>query len=292
MKRFLWIFVITCILGVLAALPTISSVSAAQKDETGNKTPEVNQANATASLSASIENAGHGFLPAGSLDSIIDAYQSQSTRIEQTVYDVDLFKICLLMRPNGSLLSLSISSAPNDLYGINNWWPVENLQKVNDELIYAIYRVRDHQNNIHSMYLFFKPLHPAYNEAAPDAEYWVLTGHVFFINKTLSLSDFASINVGCTFEDVSQIDPAAVVQRSESTYPENTDAVPRITEFKTYHYLTDGILALSFTFNEESSAFLVSAVDFDKTFCETAKTHEMPLTINPSDFPKQLINDK
>ena len=240
-------------------------------------------------LSEKITSAGSSFVAAGVIGNLADTFQAQKQKGEQVVYHIDDFNP-LFMTSNGTLMKLPVSSAPDTLYRVNRYWPVTNLRKVNDQLIYTIYSVQDKQEQVHSMYLFFEPLHPTENEAPEDSEFWWLTGHVFFMNKTLSADDFTSIRIGSSFDAVAEIDPAAVIQFPNASEPESsnsslstqTKSYQYLTDIKTYHYLTDGILCL--TYQKKADGYTVSAIDFDKTFQSPYEDRTLPLVIDPADF--------
>lgn len=259
MKKYLRILLVFLLI-VVALLATFTAVAATR---TG--------------IFEEIRKAGGGFISDGIVDRIIDENDAEIT--ERTVYDIDDFEM-LHITPNGGIVRGG-SSSVHSLYAVNNHWPITNLQKINESLIYTIYTVRMEDGEECSMYVFFSPLDPTKNCAPENTEQWWITGRVFFMYKTLSYTDFSTIELGDSFEEVVNIDPVAAIQRpndpptveisevfdfEKNCYVEKIREIAPLLEFKTYHYLTDGILCLTFSRTSKDAVFYVSGMDFNNSF--------------------------
>ena len=259
MKKYLRIL-LAFLLIVIALLATFTAVAATQ---TG--------------FFEEIKMAGGGFISNGIIDRIID--ENKANINERIVYDIDDFQL-LHITPNGDIVQ-GFSSSAHSLYAVNNYWPITNLQKINESLIYTVYNVRMDDGEECSMYVFFSPLDPTKNCAPENTEQWWITGRVFFMCKTLSYIDFSTIELGDSFEEVVNIDPVATIQRpndppavetaevfdfEKNCYVEKTREIAPMLKFKTYHYLTDGILCITFSRTSRDATFYVSEINFNDSF--------------------------
>ena len=164
----------------------------------------------------------------------------------------------------------SISSSLTELRMFNKFWPVSNIRAVNDELVYTAYTIEKDGGLYRAFFFFTRSL------SASQQEVWTLTGNVFFMNKTLSFSDFSGISVGCTIEQVAAIDPVADFQFLETWEK----------PFETNHILKDGILTISYARESEGDEPKVTEISFDKDF--TVKSFDSEKTfhfrIDPEDY--------
>ncbi len=174
------------------------------------------------------------------------------------------------------------SSAPRTLYSVNEHYPVECLKSINENMIYAVYKVKDSEDGVpYHMYLFFEKLEQSEASAiSNESETWWLTGRVFFAVKPLSFMDFKDIKVGVGIGEVIEIDPMASrfipadaepctreYYNFETDKYESEIITPEpVLSFKTYHYLSDGILCISYTRSNEKEDFTVDNVGLNESF--------------------------
>ena len=79
---------------------------------------------------------------------------------------------------------------------------------------------------------FFETLENEWNQHEKYIKDW------YYVNKPLSYKDFESIKEGSSWEDVKKIDPVTQIFKNMS------DTNEKVSIGVTWHYLTDGILAL------------------------------------------------
>lgn len=175
-----------------------------------------------------------------------------------------------------------LSSAPRSLYSVNENYPIECLKSINENLVYAVYKVKDSEDGVpYHMYLFFEKLEQSEtNAVSNESETWWLTGRVFFAIKPLSFMDFKDVKVGTAIGEVIEIDPITskfIPANSEpytrEYYNFETDKYESeiitpdpVLSFKTYHYLSDGILCISYTRSNENEEFTVDNVGLNESF--------------------------
>jgi len=231
---------------------------------------------------------------------------SVNSAIRKIYYDDDFFMLGLGIA--GEILPFS--STPRLLHHVNRHFPFEFLERVNDELLYAAYKIQS-EDMVYYKYLFFRLLE---NHTPSKQESWILTGQTFTISQPLSFADFSSIQVGSTMSDVAKIEPLATARRpfrylndyipprvTESwnhitgEYEEIIIPSPEIIEYTDYFYLTDGILQISFRKpNDPKVEFIVTNIDFKSGFNvpilgDASRFSEIEAKILPKDFPDSLI---
>lgn len=81
----------------------------------------------------------------------------------------------------------------------------------------------------------------------------------YYVKKPLSYEDFSSIQVGSSITDVKKVDP------STDVYLERLKKFKEeVREFRTYHYLKDGIL--SYSYITQNGKPVVAGINFDHEF--------------------------
>lgn len=228
------------------------------------------------SLPERIDEMGDGFVASGSLDQILADIQAATDK-GPTVYDINHFLSFLKIGKNGRRV-VALSSAPQSLHQINNLFPVTKLTKVSDDLIYATYTVRSEDGTEFHAYVFFELMTSELESYDPEnTEQWWFAGQVFFMNKVLSSSAFSEIKLGSSFDAVAAIDSAAALQRK-------SESAKGVLEFSTYHYLTDGVLCLTFSRKTDSQPFSVSNISLHKNYIASME-NSLPMRIRPDDLP-------
>ena len=198
---------------------------------------------------------------------------------------------------------LETSLSPRNLTHFNDWYPfsAEQIRKVNDELLYIIYKMECRSGLLCNMYLFFEKAHWMTN---PDWE-WVITG-ARWAAKTLTKDDFRGISVGSPVSNVVAIDPLLLEQLPakrepyvhESWDPELEEYIETLIiptfplMYKTYHYTTDGIFCITFIRPDDDQEMdfnnaTVYEIEFDASFeVESPWTDEIiRLEIDLADLP-------
>jgi len=182
-------------------------------------------------------------LQAGSVAKLIAENQPE----EAVVYNVSKFQNPALDQ-SGEILGGG-SLGPYMLDHYDDYYPVTNLQQIDEKLIYTCYTAQDDAGNTYSVYVFFEQV------GKDGKEIWWITGRVFYVQQMLASSDFQSISPGSSFEDVAAIDPGALIQKG----------APR-KSFSTYHYLQDGILHITYARTDETQPFTVSETELVEDF--------------------------
>jgi len=234
------------------------------------------------------------------------------------VYSTDDILWTAFGHPNGELSTSSI--APRTLSEVNRRRKLEFVERVNDELIYAAFKVKNGDIEYYK-YLFFM----LYDKSNPNnQESWVLSGRAFTISQPLSFADFGNIKIGSTLSDVSEIDPLASVRATNfrpltkqawdftvGTYVEKIITDPGVFEYVDFFYLTDGILRISFSWsNNPNFDFVVTDIEFNSEFNikvdqfnksvdvlwdsghPRIRETEMQFKIHPKDFPDGLTHSE
>ena len=215
-----------------------------------------------------------GQLTGGSMKKILDdiAASPEINNVAADLYKLEDFQLLGLSCLGWYSTYASISSSLTKLVMFNKLWPVSNIRAVNDELVYTTYTI-EKDGGLYRAYFFF-----ARSWRTSQQEIWKLTGNVFFMNKTLSFSDFSGISVGCTIEQVAAIDPVADFQFLE-TWKQ---------PFETKHILEDGILTISYTWESEGGIPKVTDISFDKDF--NVKGFSSDATYNFRIDPEDYVN--
>ena len=240
-----------------------------------------------------------GYVMEGSLmEQIERASRSQSAdKLITTTYDENMLEY-LAISPAGELYNLNRIS--RSLYATNAYYPVEYLQKINSELIYAVYRISSYGQPCY-MYCFFQKIdHEKDAMVQDETEIWWMTGRAMFSCKELSHKDFETIQVGSALQEVAEIDPMAIVYRPQDEepylnqrYDEETEQYveelitpPPTLSYEAYHYLTDGILQITYSRNSENEEYTVSNIQYSDSY-EMIGIYEenISIRIQSKDFP-------
>jgi len=218
-------------------------------------------------------------LPAGSLAELTEFYsiEKAASKMVQTTYEKDEFLSILGISETGEIFDLSFP--PRSLVGINSYYPIECIRRVNDTLIYVVYRLEDNGQEINA-YFFFEKLESSQTAADADMEVWWLTGRVLFSCVGLSYGDFSFIHIGSPVSAVAMIDPMTKITIPEergpvtvqnfdfeiNDYIEETVMPEPVLEYKEYHLLTDGILCIMYSRDSADQEFVVSSMGFNESF--------------------------
>ena len=188
-------------------------------------------------------------------------------------------------------VSLHGAAPPRTFWGVNFYFPIEQIRIVNDELVYVTYQAKTNDGLHYNLYLFFEKIGPKQGDSG--TEYWMLTGHLQSA-KTLTKADFSSISIGSTDSDVERIDPMVAEFRPKVLHIEGLPDMPDILEYFSYHYTTDGIYCFTFTSPKEENAnpYTVSKIEFYDNFeLESSLTagKMVKAKIVPRDLPAKEI---
>lgn len=251
-------------------------------------------------LIKSIGEVDSGELPSGAMSKIVKSISADASPDEliTKTYPKDIL-LYLGIDNNGEILNLNAS--PRALTAINELYPMECIRQIDDDLLYAVYRLED-EGKTFNAYLFFEKVEPVEEASRGDSEVWWLTGRVLFSEKSLSTDDFATISVGSTMRDVSDIDPLTLEFAPEDTgpitvqeydfdlddYVERTYVPDPVLDYKDYHLLTDGIMCITYTRPDAESEFVVSSIGVNSTF-EIDSTYSRGTVcqeVAPGDYPE------
>ena len=271
------------LVGILVVLLSLSGIYAINMINYSNKISEM----------------GDGFVMEGSLlEQIEKEGQTQSAEVSITKsYSEDMVGY-LGITKRGEILNLS--HPPRSLYAINNEFPVEYLQTVNSELIYVVYSIDPDEGQPYYMYCFFQKLDSKLENAEEGTELWWLSGRVLFACKTLSYEDFKTIQVGSTMSEVAEIDPMAEVYRPNEVEPYIKDSYDEeageyvehvvtpdpVLSCEAYHYLTDGILCITYSRDGAGQEFTVSEIKYNDSYeMDASQGQKIDAQIQSEDFP-------
>lgn len=156
------------------------------------------------------------------------------------------------------------------LSGIKSNYAVELTGKVNENTMYVVFRMNDESIGDYYTYIFFQHVKPE-NQLEAEEDYWQIGGQVIRVSKRLSESDFSSITVGSTMNDVIAINPATKIMVPDEEQLANLKD-SNFLSFDTFHYTDDGILCITFSRKNTEGEFEVSKMDMNSTF--EVKLHE------------------
>ncbi len=163
-------------------------------------------------------------------------------------------------------LDMSICYTTFSLFDILDGIGVECLRKTDAGTLYSIHKIKQGGK----LYIFYLDLPDDSPSEDKTAIRW------FYVRKELTSQDFEGIQEGSTMDDVKKIDPATQIY--ENIYNAEMDK-KRFSKFLTaaeyfgylfasYHYLTDGVLEL--TYKEENGKLVV----VQKLFIEDFELHQ------------------
>jgi len=208
------------------------------------------------------------------------------------------FKLTVCILETGEL-DHSYSRAVREFDVINKGFHIECLRMLSDDLVYAVYRFLDEYTEASYLaYVFFtKSIH---TDGDSEMEQWLLN-RLFFAAKKLSSYDFAHIVPGMALGDVAAVDWLVWRQKpvdeesytqemwnpEVNTYDEETVYPSPELSFKSYHYLTDGILCINYSRPDQYSPYTVESIGLNETYEveDTWGYKPLPLKIFEWDFP-------
>lgn len=152
-----------------------------------------------------------------------------------------------------------------DLQQLKEAYPVELTNKINDNTMYAVFRMNDQKIGDYYIYVFFRYISqqeaPEFKPTSED-ERWQIAGREVRISKRLSAKDFENIAVGSTINDVTAVDPVTAVSLPKGDYKGSNPFL----SFDTFHYTDDGILRITFERKTIDDEFLVSEIELDSSY--------------------------
>lgn len=100
----------------------------------------------------------YGVVKAGVVSEMIANIKKSAISIQdiQTVYSGAEIKVALDIDGYGDIFNLNIS--PRSLYCINDLYPFEYINQIDENTIYGVYKTTDRENELRYMYLFFRKL--------------------------------------------------------------------------------------------------------------------------------------
>ena len=168
--------------------------------------------------------------------------QQQNADIEDlTVYDFSTF----FMQCTRWSVLLESGSEINSLELMNQIYPVEFLQKIDEETVCVVYRFSFQYTNDDPTYafVFFKK-----HLVSGNLEEWRRTGEVYFVNRVLSSDDFRNITEGTSAQELIALDAGVSYDFSyggrELIRDDETSGITGIS-LKTWRVLSDGILIIT-----------------------------------------------
>jgi hypothetical protein len=208
-------------------------------------------------------------------------------------YDADEF--CGMMGFGKGGANINLNRISKELSSFNNYYPVECLRKIDDNFVYAVYKMHVEDKPFYAYFFFEKILEEG-------LEYWSCRIPFLTADKKLSSADFASIKVGSTYSDVLAISGLAktLELKKQEPYWDEVYDLEKGTSTKVWvepkpilqtsqmFVLTDGVLNISFQRSDENSTFLVSKVSFtqkQKFRLSPTENTETTLEIREDDFP-------
>lgn len=147
-------------------------------------------------------------------------------------------------------------------------FPIERIEAIDDTHVCIVYKLEDDQQNIVYSYVVFEgivvdgsesPNQPAttspdettnvvIEETEPEAcitETWMITEEFYYVSGTYSYSDYASIQVGDSYEKFAAIDPAVKCDY-ERKHPDGAYYSDGSCGFRSLRLIKDGLLVVEF----------------------------------------------
>lgn len=261
-----------------------NTVSESDEVDTGNSTPESDAGSADGISSAPagesvdsgrdpvkdkisdpIPGIGHqgdyGLIRAGAVLEMIEDIKKTGFTIEdiQTVYSG--IEMCQRLWIIGYSVEGSVSSPPRSLRAVDSLFPVEYINRIDEETVYTVYKITDVNDEPVFMYLFYKKTDVSEKFDDGAVEKWWIEEPVFYMKKSLEYKDFSNIQIGSAASEVKAVDPIVGGHGTRS-----------------YHLLRDGILRIEYAIDEKDGVNRVTALKFDESF-------EMPLTLENENSP-------
>jgi hypothetical protein len=231
------------------------------------------------SLSNTIAEIGDGFVAQNSLSDRLNQFEAVNTISDiTTAYTYQDFRL-LGIAKDGEI-NRNVSVAPRSLVGVNEWYPIEYLQYVDENTLYVVYKLTDDTIGAYYAYCFFSKIDPINEDAPEGTELWWFSGRVLFVSKRLSQQDFDTIYTGQSLAQVEEINHLTSLYRPQDVGVvtgerwnedigdyETYEYTPEpLLSFKTYHYLDEGLLCIAFIRASVDDEWIVSDIGLNNTF--------------------------
>lgn len=164
--------------------------------------------------------------------------------------------------------------------------PVNFLRQTKDGCYYTVCKVT---NGGFAYYFFERRLNPQTKEYQTDDLTEVYISGCVYMEKTLRYDDFSSLKIDDSIDEVIQIDSAAKIIKIDSEWVESITG-NRLEKNATAHLLKDGILSISYEYNDEDG-YIISDMVYspDFVFYPISLGEDYPkyFGILPQDYPPE-----
>ncbi len=173
---------------------------------------------------------------------------------------------------------------------------IELTGKVNDDVMYIVFRMNDKTiGDYYTYYFFYYASSEEFPEFNPknEEDRWIICGRAIRIAKRLSTNDFSNITVGSNINEVIEIDP--ITSLSLANVKKMSESYPQEEVFDTFHYTDEGILRITFGLDSVNNEYLVTEIELNSSFEveavddkdneSTELKYPILLKINPDDLP-------
>lgn len=214
-----------------------------------------------------------------------------------TTYDRSDFMSTLALERSGQIEWQS-SCAPRSLAALDDCYPVKYMKKVNDNLLYVVYRLNEDDKDIYSYIFFIK----SSTEENNGYEKWILAGNVLWAAEKLEYSDFENIKIGDSLDTVAKVDKLAKLYTPPygpaytTDVDENTGEIVKIIdeyyqeplEYSSCVLLTDGILNIQYERKDTNSEYHVTNISKNDNFelSNYWSKGTFQAIIEPGDYPE------
>ena len=225
-------------------------------------------------------------------DKMLDSIPAET--LLKKSYDSYDFRQTMGITLNGKLLNLN--RVGKSLNEFNDFFPIECLRKINDDLVYAVYRLHDADGFSFNSFVFFEK-----TTTKDGKENWECASNMMMADQMLSYSDFASIAKGSLLSAVLEITKLADIQKPKPIDPYWNDIYDEskgeyrkvfvqpeiILNYETCYYLSDGILRINFARENEDSEYYVQTIDYvaKHTIESLVSAKEINVEVQNNDFP-------
>lgn len=185
----------------------------------------------------------------GRMDNLISKNLNKKFE-ELPVYSFSRLSLCVGRR--GIVLPMNIVGDTLTWFNDAGGLKVENIQKINDNLIAVVYKVADENIDPALMFVMFK------REIFKEENYetWIKTGEAYFLDNVLNSKDYLKIKIGESIENLYSVDKSIyydvlrkelssnVLENLKQDNIRNNDLAnaPRMI----YKLLSDGILTIEY----------------------------------------------
>ena len=265
-KRFFgkWVIVpVLCFLLAGAVLGALASgggeVSELLRKTGGDAENIAKNAPEEGTLLALIESAGEREIPAKDL--IAHTYSLSEFRMMQGYF--------------ASWSRAPLGRVNPSVYAFNESYPIDCIRGIDEDRIYAVYRLADGEEK-YFLYCFFE------KTVEEEKEDWTETGQAVLMQRLLAAEDFAGISPGDTLEAVCAIDRVAAefcpsdddiggvqenyIYDQHGGYEIEEIPMEPALSFSSLHYLKDGALTISYERADAESPYLVTKVELDPDY--------------------------